>query len=62
MLCVVLPLLQVYPVPVLAINVVFPPMQIPTLGGVTVAVGLALTVTVVVAVAVHPPVNETVTL
>ena len=58
---VVAPVLQVYPVPPLAVSVVLSPTQILADTGVIEAVGKEFTVTVALVLAVHPAALVTVT-
>jgi len=61
MAAVVAPVLQLYPVPPLAVNVVFSPTQILADAGDIDGVGKAFTVTVALVLAVHPAALVTVT-
>ena len=61
MAAVVAPVLQLYPVPPLAVNVVLPPTQILADEGVIDGVGNSLTVTVALVLAVQPEALLTVT-
>jgi hypothetical protein len=58
---VVAPVLQLYPVPPLAVRVVLSPTQILAEAGVIEAVGKEFTVTVALVLAVHPAALVTVT-